>query len=117
MEVTSGLWYFVRGVCREEVAPVGAVAPAPLLSPALSFHVTPLSLFTFWPLSKSTLLGLYRKVVGLISVLHENSNCLQSLTREVQNQCFLCIKSNVDGSKNDILILNLALRGRENLIH
>uniref|UniRef100_A0A4W6FDI1 Membrane-associated guanylate kinase, WW and PDZ domain-containing protein 1 n=1 Tax=Lates calcarifer TaxID=8187 RepID=A0A4W6FDI1_LATCA len=50
-----------------------------LLSPALSFHVIPLSLFTFWPLSKSTLLGLYRKVVGLISVLHENRNCLQSL--------------------------------------
>ncbi len=49
-------------------APVGAVAPL-LLSPVLSFHVIPLSLFTFWPLSKNTLLGLHRKVLGLISVL------------------------------------------------
>lgn len=37
-----------------------------LLSPALSFHVIPLSLFTFWPLSKSTLLGLLQKGGGSV---------------------------------------------------
>uniref|UniRef100_A0A8C4I5C7 Membrane-associated guanylate kinase, WW and PDZ domain-containing protein 1 n=1 Tax=Dicentrarchus labrax TaxID=13489 RepID=A0A8C4I5C7_DICLA len=76
VEVTPGLWDF--GGEQGWRCSCGCCYPL-LLSPALSFHVIPLSLFTFWPLSKSTLLGLYRKVVGLFSVLHENRNCLQGL--------------------------------------
>lgn len=69
VEGCAGLWFFCLFVClliggggAAGAAPVGAVASS--CSPALSFHVIPLSLFTFWPLSKSTL-ELYRKVVGL----------------------------------------------------
>lgn len=40
VEVTSGLWYFVRGVGTEEAAPVGAVAPAPCCRP-LSVSMSP----------------------------------------------------------------------------
>uniref|UniRef100_A0A7N8WZZ4 Membrane-associated guanylate kinase, WW and PDZ domain-containing protein 1 n=1 Tax=Mastacembelus armatus TaxID=205130 RepID=A0A7N8WZZ4_9TELE len=87
VEVTLGLWDF-RGGAGVELAPVGAVAPS--CCHLLSVHVIPLSLFTFWPLSKSTLLGLCRKVVGLTSVLHENTNCLQgSNDVVVKNQCVL----------------------------
>lgn len=61
----AGLWDFFGGEQGWRCT-CGCCRPPLLLSPALSFHVIPLSLFTFWPLSKSTLLGLYRKVVGLI---------------------------------------------------
>uniref|UniRef100_A0AAQ5XTY3 Membrane associated guanylate kinase, WW and PDZ domain containing 1b n=1 Tax=Amphiprion ocellaris TaxID=80972 RepID=A0AAQ5XTY3_AMPOC len=50
VEVSPGLLGFSGGGAGVEVAPVGAVAL--LLSPALSFHVIPLSLFTFWPLEQ-----------------------------------------------------------------
>lgn len=92
--LSGGGHYWALGFLGEEagvaVAPLGAVAPL-LLSPALSFHVIPLSLFTFWPLSKSTLLGLYRKVVGLISVLHENRNCLQGLNDQSSEKSVLVV--------------------------
>lgn len=114
VEVTPGLWDF--GGEQGWRCSCGCCCPL-LLSPALSFHVIPLSLFTFWPLSKSTLLGLYRKVVGLVSVLHENRNCLQGLNdQSSENQCFLWVRSNTEGSKSS-LNTNLALRGKENLIH
>lgn len=56
------------GGSRSGCAPVGPVALP--LKPALSFHVIPLSLFTFWALSRNSVLGLFRKVMFCFSPLN-----------------------------------------------
>lgn len=73
----------------------------PSCSHPLCFHVIALSLFTFWPRSRSSLLGLHRKAVGLISVLHGNINCLQGLNEQSwESDVFLWVRSHSDGSKS-----------------
>lgn len=62
--VSDFVWKHGYGVLH-----LGAVGP----SPALNFYVIPLSLVTFLPLSKSTLLGLFRKMVWVSCQCYNNA--------------------------------------------
>lgn len=78
-------WAFLgfRGRARGSRLLLWVLSPPPAVTCSQFCHVISLSLFTFWALSKSTLLGLNRKVVGLIfsaTWKKKKGNCLQGLT-------------------------------------
>lgn len=86
-------WAFLgfRGRARGSRLLLWVLSPPPAVTCSQFCHVISLSLFTFWALSKSTLLGLNRKVVGLIfsatwGKKKKKGNCLQGLTWVVKKK-------------------------------
>lgn len=115
VEVTTGLWDF-GGVAGVEVAPLGAVAPSccHLLSVSMSSrcHFSPSGHWAkalCWDFTEWWWVWFqcYMKTETVYRVW---------ITRVVTNQCFLWVRSHIEGSKSS-LNTNLALRGKENLIH